>query len=347
MLYLLFEALPRERDGFKIDAYFSQNRFGLLQSASKVQTDDKVKRSKRMTNYPNEIATVRAFLAEARSDDAAQPSWEDMRAGYEATGMNMPVAGGVVVDKAKLGEVSGLKLVPETAEAGRTLLYFHGGGYVIGSPLSHRGMVSEIAKSMRATAWSMDYRMAPEAPFPAAIEDGLASYKALLEAGVDPAKMIIAGDSAGGGLTMATAISIREAGLPLPGALAPISPWVNLANDGPAYRTKAASDPMVMKPGIDLMAAAYLNGVEAGNPLASPLGADLSDLPPMLIQVGSEEVLLSDSTMLAARAGAAKVPVTLEIWPEMVHVFHFFYPMLTDARTAIARLGAWTDGVLA
>ena len=299
-----------------------------------------------MTKYPAEIATVRAFLAEARSDDAAQPSWEDMRAGYEAAGMNMPVAAGVAVEEIMLGSVSGLKLTPAQTETGRTLLYFHGGGYVIGSPLSHRGMVSEIASAMKATAYSMDYRMAPEAPFPAAVDDGLASYKALLDMGVDPAKIIIAGDSAGGGLTMATAISIRDAGLPLPGALAPISPWVNLANDGPAYRTKADSDPMVMKPGIDLMASAYLNGTDAKNTLASPLGADLAGLPPMLVQVGSEEVLLSDATMLAARAGAAKVPVTLEVWPEMVHVFHFFYPMLTDARTAIARMGNWVDGVL-
>ena len=300
-----------------------------------------------MTKYPAEIATVRVFLAEARSDDAAQPSWEDMRAGYEAAGMSMPMAAGVAVEETMLRSVSGLKLTPAEAEAGRTLLYFHGGGYVIGSPLSHRGMVSEIASAMKATAYSMDYRMAPEAPFPAAVDDGLASYKALLDMGVDPAKIIIAGDSAGGGLTMATAISIRDAGLPLPGALAPISPWVNLANDGPTYRTKADSDPMVMKPGIDLMASAYLNGVDAKNTLASPLGADLAGLPPMLVQVGSEEVLLSDATMLTARAGAAKVPVTLEVWPDMIHVFHFFYPMLTDARTAIARVGNWVDGVLA
>jgi len=300
-----------------------------------------------MTKHPTEIETVRAFLAEAQSDDGAQPSWADMRAGYEATGSSMPVAEGVAVEDVSLGGVSGLKLTPDNAEAGRTLLYFHGGGYVIGSPLSHRGMVSQIAKSMRATAYSMDYRMAPEVAFPAAVDDGLASYKALLDMGVDPAKLIISGDSAGGGLTMATAISVRDAGLALPAALAPISPWVNLANDGPTYRVKADTDPMVTKDGIDLMAATYLNGADAKTPLASPLGADLAGLPPMLIQVGSEEVLLSDSTMLAARAGAAKVDVTLEIWPDMVHVFHFFYPMLTDARTAIVRMANWAETQLA
>lgn len=299
-----------------------------------------------MTKYPAEIETVRTFLAEARSDDSAQPSWSDMRAGYEATGGAMPVAEGVDVETIELGGVAGLKLTPDTVVPGRTLLYFHGGGYVIGSPLSHRGMVSQLAAAMRATAYSMDYRMAPEAMFPAAVDDGLASYKALLDMGVDPAKIIIAGDSAGGGLTLATAISIRDAGLAMPAALAPISPWVNLANDGPTYRVKAQTDPMVTKPGIDLMATTYLGEADAKTPLASPLGADLTGLPPMLIQVGSEEVLLSDSTMLAARAGAAKVAVTLEVWPDMVHVFHFFYPMLTDARDAIARLGDWVDQIV-
>ncbi len=300
-----------------------------------------------MTKYPAEIEAVRAFLAASRADDGPDPSWEDMRTGYEKAGGAMPVAAGVSVEDTELGGVAGLKLTPENAIEGRTLLYFHGGGYVIGSPVSHRGMVSELASAMKATAYSMDYRMAPEAVFPAAVDDGLASYKALLDMGVDPANMLIAGDSAGGGLTMAVAVSIRDAGLPLPAALAPISPWVNLANDGPAYRTKAEVDPMVTKDGIDMMAGLYLNGADAKTPLASPLNADLAGLPPMLIQVGSEEVLLSDSTMLAARAGAAKVPVTLEIWPDMVHVFHFFYPMLTDARTAIVRMGNWVEAQFA
>lgn len=299
-----------------------------------------------MTKYPDEIANVRAFLAAARADDAPEPVWADLRVGYEAAGGAMPVAGDVTVEDVTLGGVPGLKLTPAEAVAGRTLLYFHGGGYVIGSPVSHRSMVSEIAKAMKATAYSMDYRMAPEVPFPGAVEDGLASYKALLDMGVEPANLIISGDSAGGGLTMAAALSVRDGGLPLPAGLAPISPWVNLANDGPTYRTKGESDPMVVRPGIDLMAAAYLNGKDAKTVLASPIQADLTGLPPMLIQVGSEEALLSDSTVLAARAGEAKVAVTLEVWPDMIHVFHFFHAMLTDGRTAIARMGSWAEEVL-
>ena len=301
-----------------------------------------------MTKHPTEIATVRAFLEQAPTMDPNDPDWvTQMRDGYDAMSMALPLAAGVEVEPVSLGGVEGIKFTPANAKPGRTLLYFHGGGYVIGSPTSHQGMVSEIASAMGAVAYSMDYRMAPEAVFPAAVDDGLASYKALLALGVDPAHIIISGDSAGGGLTMATAISIRDAGLDLPAGLAPISPWVNLANDGPTYRVKAGSDPMVKQDSIDRMAKLYLGDAAATTPLASPLGADLAGLPPMLIQVGSEEVLLSDSTMLAARAGAAKVDVTLEIWPDMVHVFHFFYPMLTDARTAISRMGQWADRLLA
>jgi len=297
-----------------------------------------------MTKHPSEIAAVRALLEQAPKTDQTHPDWvTEMRTGYEAMGANMPLAEGVVVEDVSLGGVSGLKLMPADVKPGRTLLYFHGGGYVIGSPLSHRGMVSQIAKALGATAYSMDYRMAPEALFPAAVDDGVASFKGLLDLGIDPAQIILSGDSAGGGLTMATAISIRDAGLPQPAALAPISPWVNLANDGPTYRVKADSDPMVTKDSIDVMAGAYLGSADAKTPLASPLGADLAGLPPILIQVGSEEVLLSDSTMLAARAGAAKVDVTLEVWPDMVHVFHFFYPLLTDARTAIDRMAIWAE----
>jgi phosphinothricin tripeptide acetyl hydrolase len=297
-----------------------------------------------MTKHPSEIAAVRALLEQGPKTDQTNPDWvTEMRTGYEAMGENMPLAEGASVESVSLGGVPGLKLTPEQVKPGRTLLYFHGGGYVIGSPLSHRGMVSQIANAMGTVAYSMDYRMAPEALFPAAVDDGLESYKGLLDLGVDPANVIISGDSAGGGLTMATAVSIRDAGLPPPAGLAPISPWVNLANDGPTYRLKADSDPMVTKDNIDLMAGAYLGSADANTPLASPLGADLTGLPPMLIQVGSEEVLLSDSTMLAARAGAAKVDVTLEVWPDMVHVFHFFYPLLTDARSAIGRMAIWAE----
>jgi len=148
-------------------------------------------------------------------------------------------------------------------------------------------------------------------------------------------------------LTMATALQVRDAELAQPAGLVMLSPWVNLANEGASWVSKAESDPMITKQGLDDMTAAYLQGQSTDNPLSSPVTADLAGLPPMLIQTGSEEVLLTDSTDLAARAADAKVMVTLEVWPEMTHVFQSQFPLLTDARSAIARIGRWAEDVLA
>ena len=187
----------------------------------------------------SEIEIVRGLLAQMGEGAPENPGWDYQRENYENAGTAMPMAEGVSVEAIDLGGVKGLKLTPETVETGRTLLYFHGGGYCIGSPESHRTMVAHIAKAMKATAYSMDYRMAPEVAFPAAVDDGLASYKALLEQGVSADKIAISGDSAGGGLTMATAMAARDARLPQPACLMPISPWVDLTNSGWSYETKA------------------------------------------------------------------------------------------------------------
>jgi epsilon-lactone hydrolase len=170
----------------------------------------------------------------------------------------------------------------------------------------------------------------------------VAAYKALLETGVSPNKIIISGDSAGGGTAVATAIKARDEGLPMPAGLALLSPWVNLTNESWSYDNKAERDPMITKASIDRMAGMYLNGTDAKSSLASPVFADLSGLPPMLIQVGPDEVLMSDSIMLAERAGAVNVEVSLEVWPEMFHVFQAFYPFLKQSRDAIARIGEWS-----
>ncbi|MEO0881104.1 MAG: alpha/beta hydrolase [Pseudomonadota bacterium] len=296
-----------------------------------------------MADSQTEMDMVLAMLAQMNEAFGDDPSIETMRDGYAAAGQATPMADGATSEEVELGGVPGLKITPAETVSDRTLLYFHGGGYLIGSPLSHRSMVSEIATKLKATAYSMDYRLAPEAPYPAAPTDGLASYRALLESGLDPANILISGDSAGGGLTMATALKIREAGLAMPAALLPISPWVNMACDGWAFSIMEGRDPMITQEGLSEMAATYLNGGDAADPIASPIHADLSGLPPTLIQVGSEEALLSDSTTLAERAGAAKVDVTLEIWPGMIHVFHFFHPMLSDAHRAMERMAAWSD----
>ncbi|MGK2914135.1 MAG: alpha/beta hydrolase [Porticoccaceae bacterium] len=226
-------------------------------------------------------------------------------------------------------------------EQDRVLLYLHGGGYVIGSLDSHRGLVARLSKAANCRALALDYRLAPEHRYPAAVEDATKAYRWLLARGIAPGKLAIAGDSAGGGLTMATLVALRDAGDPLPAAAAPISPWVDLEGTGESLKTRLDVDPMVEPGGLFGMAKIYLGDADPRQPTASPLYADMAGLPPLLIQVGDLETLLDDSTRLAARAQAAGVDVTLEVWPEMVHVWQLFAPMLPEGREAIVRIGAF------
>jgi acetyl esterase/lipase len=192
------------------------------------------------------------------------------------------------------------------------VLYLHGGGYVIGSPRSHRHLAAAVAAAGQASALLLDYRRAPAHPSPAAVDDATAAYRWLLDQGIAPGHIVIGGDSAGGGLTVATLLALRDARLPLPAGGVCISPWVDLTFSGASYRTRAAVDPIVTRPGIDEMARAYFGATSARAPLASPLFADLRGLPPLLIHVGSDEVLLDDAVQLADRAKAAGVDATLE-----------------------------------
>jgi phosphinothricin tripeptide acetyl hydrolase len=219
------------------------------------------------------------------------------------------------------------------------VLYLHGGGYVIGSPRSHRHLAAAIAGAAAARALLLDYRLAPEHPYPAALEDATAAYRWLLAQGIAPGRVVIAGDSAGGGLTVATLLALREAGVPLPAAGVCISPWVDLTCGGSSYVSKADADPIVQRAGVEQMARAYLGSTAPREPLASPLFADLRGLPPLLIHVGSEEVLLDDSVQLAERARAAGVDTTLEVYERMIHVWHWFLPMLDEAQTAVEAIG--------
>lgn len=246
-----------------------------------------------------------------------------------------------------LAGVDGLKITPANAKDGYAMLFLHGGGYVQGSPDTHKGVVSYIADAIAATAYLPHYRLGPEAPFPAAVDDAIACYKALLDAGQDPAKLIIAGDSAGGGLALSTALKAKDNGLPQPAGLVLISPWANLNQIGHSYESRAEADPWITRESLNDMADLYLGpDGDADDPYASPLYGDLHDLAPILIQVGADEVLYSDSINIADRAGVSQVAVTLEVWPEMIHVFQAFYPFLEDARRAIARIGEWSKAQL-
>ena len=226
------------------------------------------------------------------------------------------------------------------------LMYLHGGGYVIGSLDSHRHLVAEAGRACGVAALALDYRLAPEHPFPAAVDDALAGYRFLLGRGLAPGRIAIAGDSAGGGLVVSAMVAIRDAGLPQPACGWCISPWVDMEAAGETMTSRAASDPTVQRAGILDMARLYLNGADPRSPLASPIHADLEGLAPLMIQVGACETLLDDALALAKVAGAADVRVDLQIWPEMIHVWHLFHPELKAGSEAIKAGGAFVRSML-
>jgi monoterpene epsilon-lactone hydrolase len=225
-------------------------------------------------------------------------------------------------------------------QPGRAILYLHGGGYVMGSPHTHRSLAGEVSRAAQAAVLLLDYRLAPEAPFPAAVEDGVASYRWLLGQGFAPKSLAIAGDSAGGGLTVATLLSARDQALPMPAAAVCISPWSDMTGTNESYKTRAAADPMVSGD-IGNMARLYLQDADPKTPLASPNFASLHSLPPLLIHVGNDEVLLDDSIKLDQKAKADGVESTLEVWEDMIHVWHAFHPMLPEGKQAIERVGSF------
>ncbi len=227
------------------------------------------------------------------------------------------------------------------ADASRVLLYFHGGGYVIGSIATHRGLVARIARVAGIRGLVLDYRLAPEHPFPAAVEDATAAYRFLLEQGITPEGIAIGGDSAGGGLTFATLVALRDSGIPLPAAAIALSPWVDLEGTGESMSSKADADPMVGREGLLEMARLYLGEADPKTPTASPLHADLAGLPPLYVQVGTAETLLDDATRIAERARAAGVQIELEPFEDLVHVFQAFAPHVPESLEAIEKLGAF------
>ena len=221
------------------------------------------------------------------------------------------------------------------------ILFFHGGGYCIGSAQTHRDLVSRLCTASGARALSVDYRLAPENPFPAAVDDGVAAYRWLRSQGISARSIVIAGDSAGGGLALATLLALKEAGDELPAGGVCMSPVTDHAKEGESMRTKVDLDPMVHPTSSTAYSQMYLAGGDARAPLASPLYADLKGLPPLLILVGTWEVLLDDSTRFAEKAKASGVPVELEVWNEMIHIWPYFAAILPEGRQAIERMGTF------
>jgi acetyl esterase/lipase len=291
-----------------------------------------------MTNP--QLQAVHQFIT-AQLTGATDLSVEGMRNSLDAAGRMAPPLPGVTSEVVDTGVVRSEWFRPEQADEGRAILFVHGGGYMLGSIDSHRDLTCRVALAATANTLSIEYRRAPEHPFPAGLDDVLASYKWLIDsAGYKPGKVALVGDSAGGGLVLGAALTIRDTeGLALPGALACMSAWADLT----CTSTSLASgvDPSMQAPYVMLMAQAYLGGQDPKHPVASPLYADLTGLPPILLQAGAAEALRDDSEQFAARCEAAGVDVTLELWDEMFHAFQLWAGMLDEGKRAIEKLGAF------
>ncbi|HAC78758.1 MAG TPA: alpha/beta hydrolase [Deltaproteobacteria bacterium] len=290
-----------------------------------------------------EFTAVLALMGDA-SPFAPGAEVSVLREGMEAMMGAMPAPAGMKAEPISAGGVPAEWISFTDSDTSRALLYLHGGGYVIGSIATHRALAGRLARELGCRVLILDYRLAPENPHPAAVEDALAACRFLRDSGIAPDKTVIAGDSAGGGLTVATLLALRDAGEPLPAAAAGLSAWLDLAGTGPSNTEKAAVDPVVTMEGLLEMAGWYLGEQAASDtPTASPLYADPSGLPPLLLQVGEAEVLRDDSTRFAAKAKEAGVSVQLEVWPDMVHVWHAFGDDVPESRDAVAGLAQFLN----
>lgn len=292
-----------------------------------------------------ELQKVLGLLAD-RPLGEGNPTLEEMRAGMEAGAF--PATEAATVTPVDANGVPGEWVVVPESDPNRRVLYVHGGGYVIGSAVTHRRLCEDIARAGGCAVLNLDYRLAPEHPFPAAVEDAIEGLKFIQGNGPDGAgaaeATFVAGDSAGGGLTIATLLTAREQGVDQPNAAIGISAWTDLAITGETIQTRAGVDPLISDPSmVSGMAQTYLGEADAEDPLASPLYADYAGLPPLLLQVGDHEVLLSDTTRVTEKARAAGVDVTEEVWDEMFHVWHQFAPMLPEGQQAIERIGEFIN----
>jgi monoterpene epsilon-lactone hydrolase len=269
------------------------------------------------------------------------PEVAEVRARFEKMGEFLGGAPDGKCEKVDAGGVPAEWVTAPGCDPGRAVLYLHGGGYVIGSINTHRRLAYDVSAASGARVLVIDYRLAPEHPFPAAVDDATTAWRWLLQQGFATSRLAIAGDSAGGGLTLATLVNLRDQKLGLPACAVAISPWVDLEGVGNSITARAAQDPMVQKDGLLWMAGLYLNGKDAKTPLAAPLHADLKGLPPILVQVGTAETLLDDATRIAEKLHAAGIDVRLAIWPNMLHVFPLFAPILSEGRDGCLEIGSF------
>ena len=279
------------------------------------------------------LEMIRVRSAEVRK------TTDDDRLSYERIMSTLPLDDDIETERVGVNGIPAEWIIAPESQENRVILYLHGGGYLFGSTRTHRVMLAHMARAAKARVLALDYRLAPEIPFPAPVEDSVSAYRWLLAEGISAKKMVIGGDSAGGGLAVAALVALRAVGEPMPAAGVCISAWTDMESTGQSHTTNAESDPSVSKERLLKIAKVYLDGKEPTAPLASPIHADLTGLPPLLLQVGSIEVLLDDSTLLKSRAKAAGVSVEMEVWDDMPHVWHHYAPILPEARKAIGRIG--------
>jgi monoterpene epsilon-lactone hydrolase len=284
----------------------------------------------------SEIAAIRALL----SSKPRPVGWQERRHRIEEVGSVWPAANDIKFEPADIEGLPAEWSIAPGSDASRVLLFFHGGGYCSGSILSHRRLVSEAGRAAKARTLAVEYRLAPEHVFPAALDDAFSAWGFLRKLGIAAEHIAVGGDSAGGGLTVALINRLRDTGKPIPGCAWLISPWTDLTLSGSTLATKDDVDPIIHKAYLAELVDAYLPpSIDRRDPRVSPLFADLKSLPPTLIQVGACETLLDDSTRFAAAAGAADVAVTLEIWPEMIHAWPMWNARLEPARRSLANAG--------
>jgi monoterpene epsilon-lactone hydrolase len=272
----------------------------------------------------------------------AQPTIEGIRGAMDRLGDRFQPAQDIAIEAVSAGGVAAEWVRAPGASEARTVLFTHGGGYCIGSPRTHRDLVGRLSRASGARFLSIDYRLAPEHPFPAAVDDAVKAYEWLITQGIEPSRLALCGDSAGGGLALALIVALRERGIPLPATVACISPLTDLAYTGATLASNEALDPISRRDTSAALASRYLGGQDASrNPLASPLYADFEGFPPLQILVGSHEILLDNSTRLAERARAAGVEVDIEVWEAMVHIWPYFAAILPKGQEAIERMGTY------
>ncbi len=287
------------------------------------------------------IELINTFM---RAVEPTEETIEERRAGMVAVTAGLVVPTELVISEAMVGDRPAEWLTPVGKQPPGVVLYLHGGAYCLGGIETHRSLAGRLAVAAQLSVCVIDYRLAPEHPFPAALDDALAAFRDLVAQGIRPDRIAIAGDSAGGGLTLATLVALRDAGADLPAAGVALSPWTDLTQTADSYVRCADVDPVIDRDRLQVMADAYLGGASPTSPLASPLFADLAGLPPLLVEVGEAECLLDDAVVFAERARAVGVDVTLNRYPELIHVFQAFPPeLIPEGDVSLRGIGAFIN----